>query len=43
MGPDDLLAELAGRVSVRRFEVVTPSLHKIFVQQLGNKDEGGVA
>ena len=40
MGPDDLLAELAGRVSIRRFEVVTPSLHKIFVQQLGGREEG---
>jgi ABC-2 type transport system ATP-binding protein len=37
--PDELLSELAGRISVRRFEVVTPSLHKIFVRQLGGRSE----
>ena len=33
--PDEVFQALAGRVSVRRFEVVLPSLHKIFVDQLG--------
>ena len=38
---DELFQALAGRVSVKRFEVVAPSLHKIFVQQVGRrvKDE----
>jgi len=31
---DDLLKLLAGKISVRRFEVVTPSLHRIFIQQV---------
>lgn len=35
--PDELLQLLAGRVSVRRFEVLQPSLHKIFVDHLGGK------
>ena len=34
---DELFAALAGRVSVRRFEVLSPSLHKIFVDQLGGR------
>ena len=34
-GPDELFQALAGRVSVRRFEVLLPSLHKIFVDQVG--------
>ena len=33
--PDELFQLLAGRVSVRRFEVLLPSLHKIFVDRLG--------
>ena len=36
--PDDLLQALVGKVSIRRFEVVSPSLHSIFVQQVGNKE-----
>jgi ABC-2 type transport system ATP-binding protein len=32
---DAVFQALAGKVSVRRFEVVLPSLHKIFVDQLG--------
>lgn len=36
--PDALLSALVGRVSIRRFEVTTPSLHRIFVQRLGGKD-----
>ena len=35
--PDELFRLLAGRVSVRRFEVLLPSLHKIFVDQLGGR------
>ena len=38
--PDDVLASLVGKVKVRRFEVLLPSLHKIFVDELGgDKDE----
>jgi ABC-2 type transport system ATP-binding protein len=37
--PDGLLAALVGRISIKRFEVVAPSLHKIFLTQLGA--EGG--
>ncbi|MFP4112919.1 MAG: ABC transporter ATP-binding protein [Spirochaetota bacterium] len=33
--PDEVFVALAGKVSVRRFEVVLPSLHKIFVDELG--------
>ena len=35
---DEIFRALSGRVSVRRFEVVLPSLHKIFVDQLGGGD-----
>jgi len=37
--PDALLESLAGKVSIKRFEVMAPSLHKIFVDRLGNKGE----
>lgn len=37
--PDELLNALVGRVSVRRFEVMAPSLHKIFIQETGETDE----
>jgi ABC-2 type transport system ATP-binding protein len=33
--PDELFRALAGRVKVRRFEVVSPSLHKIFTSLVG--------
>jgi ABC-2 type transport system ATP-binding protein len=33
--PDELYKALAGRVKVRRFEVVSPSLHKIFTSLVG--------
>jgi len=36
--PDDLLSGLAGRVSIKRFEVVAPSLHKIFISRMGRKE-----
>ena len=32
---DEVFQALAGKVSVQRFEVVLPSLHKIFVDRLG--------
>jgi ABC-2 type transport system ATP-binding protein len=32
---DRLLAALVGKMSIRRFEVMAPSLHKIFVRQVG--------
>jgi ABC-2 type transport system ATP-binding protein len=34
--PDEVLQLLAGKVSITRFEVLLPSLHKIFVDQLGH-------
>lgn len=37
--PDELLAALVGKVSIRRFEVVAPSLHKIFVDLVGRPAE----
>jgi ABC-type uncharacterized transport system ATPase subunit len=36
--PDDLLVGLAGRVSIKRFEVMAPSLHKIFLSRIGHKE-----
>jgi ABC-2 type transport system ATP-binding protein len=33
--PQDLLKVLVGQVAVRRFELVSPSLHKIFVEIVG--------
>src|SRR5262249_45397427 len=32
--PQELLRELTTRVKVRRFEIVTPSLHEIFVERV---------
>jgi ABC-2 type transport system ATP-binding protein len=37
----EVLAALVGRVSIRRFEVVAPSLHGIFVQIVGAGEHGG--
>ena len=37
----ELLRVLLGQVSVRRFEVVSPSLHRIFVDLVGAKQETG--
>jgi ABC-2 type transport system ATP-binding protein len=37
----EVLAALVGRVSIRRFEVVAPSLHGIFVQIVGKGEQGG--
>ena len=34
VAPDQILERLLGRVRVRRFEVVSPSLHNIFVEHL---------
>jgi ABC-2 type transport system ATP-binding protein len=36
----EVLAALVGRVSIRRFEVVAPSLHGIFVQIVGKGEQG---
>ncbi len=41
--PDELFRALAGRVKVRRFEVVAPSLHKIFTSLVGESREGADA
>lgn len=35
-----VLAALVGTVSIRRFEVVVPSLHSIFVQMVGTREQG---
>ncbi len=37
--PQTLLKRLVGQVSVRRFEVVSPSLHKIFVELMGGSEK----
>jgi len=37
---DLLYAALAGRLSIRRFETVAPSLHKIFITQIGGLAAG---
>lgn len=37
--PDELFRALAGRVRVRRFETVAPSLHGIFVRLVGGRKE----
>jgi ABC-2 type transport system ATP-binding protein len=34
--PNALYSALAGRINVRRFETVAPSLHKIFITQVGS-------
>jgi len=39
--PQALLKCLVGQVSVRRFEVVSPSLHKIFVELVGGPGKAG--
>lgn len=38
--PDDLLARLVGKISIKRFEVVAPSLHSIFVSLVGGNARG---
>jgi ABC-2 type transport system ATP-binding protein len=40
--PDDLFQALAGRLHVRRFETIAPSLHKIFVKLVGGHAAGSV-
>ena len=35
--PDIILAAIVGKISIRRFEVVAPSLHGIFVDLVGNE------
>ena len=37
--PQDILKAVAAQVAVRRFEIVTPSLHSIFVGKLGGRKE----
>jgi len=37
--PDRLFTAVAGRLRMRRFEAVAPSLHKIFVRLVGNAGE----
>ncbi|MFA6366227.1 MAG: DUF4162 domain-containing protein, partial [Candidatus Hydrogenedentales bacterium] len=39
--PDRLYTALAGRLSMRRFETISPSLHKIFVRLVGGGDSLG--
>jgi ABC-2 type transport system ATP-binding protein len=38
--PQDILKAVAAQVSVRKFEIVSPSLHAIFVERLGGRKEG---
>ncbi len=35
--PQALLREAVGRVTVRRFEIVSPTLHNIFIEQVGER------
>lgn len=37
--PDELLKEITGTVSVKRYELTTPSLHSIFVRLVGSKEQ----
>jgi ABC-2 type transport system ATP-binding protein len=37
---DELLAALVGKLSIKRFEVMAPSLHKIFVRHVGAREVG---
>jgi ABC-type uncharacterized transport system ATPase subunit len=37
VSPQDILKTVAAQVTVRRFEIVTPSLHSIFVEKLGGR------
>jgi ABC-2 type transport system ATP-binding protein len=37
--PQDVLAALVGRVSVRRFDLTEPSLHEIFVRAVGGRPD----
>ncbi len=37
--PDDLLKALIGRIRLRRFQIVAPSLHKIFIDLVGKTKE----
>ena len=42
--PDRLLKDICGRISLRKFEVQAPSLHKIFigmVKESENQSQGG--
>lgn len=39
LSPDELLSRIAGRLSITRFEVATPSLHRIFVEQVGTEEQ----
>lgn len=39
--PQTLLQSLLGQVTVRRFEVVSPSLHRIFVELVGKGEKTG--
>ncbi len=39
--PQEILRAVADQVSVRRFEIVNPSLHSIFVEQLGGRKARG--
>ncbi len=36
-----LLQAIVGRLRIRRFEIVSPTLHNIFVQQVGSQPSGG--
>jgi ABC-2 type transport system ATP-binding protein len=37
--PQDILKQLVGRISIRRFDIREPSLHEIFVRAVGGKTD----
>ena len=39
-GPDAILKQLVGKISIKRFEVMAPSLHNIFVNLVGGNAKG---
>ena len=38
-GPDAILEQLVGKISIKRFEVMAPSLHNIFVNLVGGNEK----
>ncbi|MCD6123067.1 MAG: DUF4162 domain-containing protein [Spirochaetales bacterium] len=37
--PDELLKELVGKIRIQKFEIASPSLHKIFIDAVGADQE----
>ncbi len=38
--PQDILARLIGKISIRRFDMRAPSLHEIFIRAVGGVPHG---